>query len=151
MNTMTWPGFTQDFEHWLFMFDCQVCQMTKNNCKKYGMLPPKIAESHIVSLGHGLFGSGGTHLFTIRTLTKTHCLLALTMTDPAIGWFEIAEATNKSATSIQDLFQNTWLARYPYPQCIVFDSGLSSNVIANKCVISMVLNLNQLQVTTRRP
>jgi hypothetical protein len=39
------------------------------------------------------------------------------------GWFEIVKATNKSATSIQDLFHNTWLARYPRPQFIVFDNG----------------------------
>jgi hypothetical protein len=45
------------------------------------------------------------------------------MIDPATGWFEIVEATNKSATSIQDLFYNTWLACYPRPQFIVFDNG----------------------------
>jgi hypothetical protein len=51
-------------------------------------------------------------------------MLALTMIDPATGWFEIVEATIKSATSIQDLFHNTWLARYPRPQFIVFDNGI---------------------------
>jgi hypothetical protein len=45
------------------------------------------------------------------------------MIDPATGWFEIVKATNKSATSIQDLFHNTWLARYPRPQFVVFDNG----------------------------
>jgi hypothetical protein len=49
------------------------------------------------------------------------------MIDPAIntGWFEIVEATNKSAASvsIQDLFHSTWLARYPRRQFIVFDNG----------------------------
>jgi hypothetical protein len=45
------------------------------------------------------------------------------MIDPATGWFKIFEATNKSATSIQDLFHNTWLARYPQSQFIVFDNG----------------------------
>jgi hypothetical protein len=37
--------------------------------------------------------------------------------------FEIVDATNKSATSIQDLFHNTWLPSYPRPQFIVFDNG----------------------------
>jgi hypothetical protein len=75
------------------------------------------AESDTVSLGHGLSGSGGTTQFTISTPAKTNSLLALTMIDPAInsGWFEIVKATNKSATSIQDLFHNTWLACYPRP------------------------------------
>jgi hypothetical protein len=52
-------------------------------------------------------------------------LLALTIIDPATGWFEIVEAKNKSTTSIQDLFHNTWfwLVRYPQPQFIVFDNG----------------------------
>jgi hypothetical protein len=47
------------------------------------------------------------------------------MIDPetTTGWFEIFEATNKSVTSIQDLFHDTWLARYPRPQFIVFDNG----------------------------
>jgi hypothetical protein len=65
-------------------------------------------------------------LLTIRTPAKTRSLLALTMIDPATGWFEIVEATNKSATSIQDLFHNTWLAHYPRPQFIVFDNGIQT-------------------------
>jgi hypothetical protein len=84
---------------------CQVCQMTKKELarKKYGLLPPKIAESDPwVMVCVDLVGP-----CTIRTPTKTHSLLALTMIDPATGWFEIVEATNKSATSIQDLFHNT--------------------------------------------
>jgi hypothetical protein len=44
------------------------------------------------------------------------------MIDPATGWFEIVNATNKSAISIHDLFHNTWLARYPRPQFIAFDN-----------------------------
>jgi hypothetical protein len=46
------------------------------------------------------------------------------MIDPATGWLDIIEAINKSATSIQDLFHDTWLARYPQPQFIVFDNGV---------------------------
>jgi hypothetical protein len=79
--------------------------MTKKERKKYGLLPPKIAESDPwVMVCVDLVGP-----FTIRTPAKTHSftLLALTMIDPATGWFEIVEATNKSATSIQDLFHNT--------------------------------------------
>jgi hypothetical protein len=88
---------------------CQVCQMTKKDRKKYGLLPPKIAESDPwVMLCVDLVGT-----FTIRTPAKTHSLLALTMIDPATGWSEIVEATNKSATSIQDLFHNTLVGTLP--------------------------------------
>jgi hypothetical protein len=61
--------------------------------------------------------------FTIKTPLKTHSKLGLTMIDPATGWFEIVQANAKTATSIQDLFHYTWLARYPCPQFIVFDNG----------------------------
>jgi hypothetical protein len=84
-------------------------------------------------------------------------MLALTMIDPATGWFEIVKVTNKSATSIQDLFHNTWLARYGYPrpQFIVFDNedicefNRDFKTMCMKWTI-MALKPNQLQVTTGR-
>ena len=114
---MTWPGLTQDVEH--LCSTCQVCQLTKKERKKYGLLPPKVAESDPwVMVCVDLVGP-----FAIKTPSKTHSLLALTMIDPATGWFEIIKATNKSASFIQDFLHNTWLARYPCPQFIVFDNG----------------------------
>jgi hypothetical protein len=71
-------------------------------------------------MGHGLCGSGAS---IHKTPVKTHSLLALTMIDPAIGWFEIAKANNKLAAAIQDLSHNTWLACCPQPQFIVFVNG----------------------------
>jgi hypothetical protein len=74
------------------------------------------------------------------------------MIDPATGWFEIVKATNKSATSIQDLFHNTWLERYPQLQFIVFDNGNKGKFkceFKQMCDITiMALNPNKLQVTT---
>jgi hypothetical protein len=103
--------------------------MTKKERKKYGLFPPKIAESDAASLSHGMCGSGGTtSIYNKDTSQNTLSvsLFALTKLDPEIntGWLEIVEATNKSATSIQDLFHNTWLARYGYPrpQFIFFDN-----------------------------
>jgi hypothetical protein len=55
---MTWPGLTQDVER--LCSTCQVCQMTKKERKKYGLLPPITAESVTQSLVHGLCGSGGS-------------------------------------------------------------------------------------------
>jgi hypothetical protein len=52
--------------------------MTKTEPKKYGLLPPKIAESDPwVMVYVDLVGP-----FTIRTPAKTHSLLALTIIDP---------------------------------------------------------------------
>jgi hypothetical protein len=58
-----------------------------------------------------------------------------------ISWLEIVESTNNSATSIQDLFHNTWLARYQQPQFIVFDNGNMGqfNVGSKKCVCKTIM------------
>jgi hypothetical protein len=102
-----------------FLFHLSSLPLTKKERKKYGLLPPKTAESDPwVMVCVDLVGP-----FTIKTPLKTHSLLALTMIDPATGWFEIVQANSKTATSIQDLFHNTWLACYPRPQYIVFDNG----------------------------
>jgi hypothetical protein len=128
--------------------------MTKKERKKYGLLPHKIAESDLAFLDHGLCASGGS-IYNKDTSQNTlsYPLLALTMIDSATGWFEIIKATNKSATSRQDLFHNTWLARYPWPQFIFFDNGSTVKFKHKfkKCVTIMVLKPNQLQVTTNRP
>jgi hypothetical protein len=60
--------------------------MTKNERKKHGLLPPKIAESHTTSLGNGLCGSDGS-MYNKDTSQNKHSdsLLALTMIDPADG------------------------------------------------------------------
>jgi hypothetical protein len=86
--------------------------MTKKEraSKKYGLLPPKIAESTLQTLVHGLCGSGGSIYNKDTSQNTLYYMLTLTMVDPATVWFEIVRATNKSATSIQDLFHNTWLA-----------------------------------------
>jgi hypothetical protein len=107
---------------------CQVCQITnkEHTRKKYGHLPPKKGESDSVTLGHGLCRSGES-IYNKDTITIQNTLSACTHNDrssnqPPVG-FEIVKATNKSATFIQDLFHNTWSARYPRPQLVVFDNG----------------------------
>jgi hypothetical protein len=69
--------------------------MKKKERKKYGMFQPKIAESDIVFMCHGLCGSGGS-VYNKDTSQNTlsYSLLALTMIDPATGWLEIVKATN---------------------------------------------------------
>jgi hypothetical protein len=82
-------------------------KMTKKERKRYGLLPPKVAESDTASLGHGLCGSGGS-IYNKDTIQNTLSafLIALTMIDLATGWYdEIAKAANISAACIQDFFK----------------------------------------------
>ena len=62
----------------------------------------------------------------------------MTMIDPATGWFEIVkiptfdlkeliigndEYIYKSSARFNQLFNNTWLCRYPRPHKVLFDNG----------------------------
>jgi Integrase zinc binding domain len=74
---MMWPGLTQDVQR--LCSTCPVCQLIKKERIKYGLLPPKVAESDPwVMVCVDLVGP-----FTIKTPCKTRSLLALTMIDPA--------------------------------------------------------------------
>jgi hypothetical protein len=74
------------------------------------------------------------------------------MIDPATGWIEIVEATNKSATSIQDFFITPgWqVTRDLNLLSLTIGTKANSNVSSNKCVTIMALKTNQLQVTTHK-
>jgi hypothetical protein len=72
--------------------------------------------------------------WTVKTPTKNHTLRALTMIDPATGWFEIKEVQSPDSDSCMKAFDDTWLSRYPRPQYIGFDNGKEyMNVFAEMC------------------
>ena len=47
------------------------------------------------------------------------------MIDPTTGWFEIAEVPTNDVSSarISQIFNKTWLSRYPRPRKVVYDHG----------------------------
>ena len=45
------------------------------------------------------------------------------MKDPATGWFEIQEYSDKRAVTIANIVEQTWYARYPWPTEITSDRG----------------------------
>ena len=49
----------------------------------------------------------------------------MTMIDPATGRFKIAEVPSNDVGSarISQIFNNTWLSRYPRPTRVVYDHG----------------------------
>jgi len=50
-------------------------------------------------------------------------LQAVTMIDPATGWFEIAQYDDKKAITVANIVEQTWLARYPRPNLCTIDRG----------------------------
>ena len=117
---------------------CHRCQVGKKRRRKYGKLPPKIAETtpwKTVSVD--LIGP-----YTLQGKDRSILdFMCLTMIDQATGWFEIIELPNecltvtrkgkeitdvvidKSSAQISRLFNKQWLSRYPRATNVIYDNG----------------------------
>ena len=126
---------------------CHICQLTKKGKKKYGKLPMKEAEATPwQTLCVDLIGP---YNFT-QSNRETIQLWALTMIDPATGWFEIREIKSKRADIIANLVEQTWLVRYPWPDTIVMDRG-SEFKAEFYSMITTDYNIKPKVITTRNP
>ena len=103
-----------------FCRTCHICQMTKKQKKKYGHLPPKEAEEAIPWKRVNVDVVGP---YTVKTPKGKRTLIAMTMIDPATGWFEIAPLEENDSYSTQKVFDSYWLARYPRPKYCGCDNG----------------------------
>ncbi len=98
---------------------CPSCQKFKTRVQKYGHLPEKEPDVipwhtvHMDTIGPYKIGEG----------KEEKTLICLTMIDPATGWFEIVETPAQRADIIANLFETTWLTRYPWPTEVIIDKG----------------------------
>lgn len=118
-STMTWPGLTSHAKR--HCKTCVMCQKAKKQRRKYGKLPPKIAEAQPwVEVCVDCIGP-----YTIGKTGKAPKLQCLTMIDPASSWFEIAFVPEKDFNSarISQLFNQHWLCRYPRCSRVRYDNG----------------------------
>ena len=58
------------------------------------------------------------------------------MADPVTRWYEITQYDNKIVISIANLFETTWLTRYPIPMEILYGQG--SEFIGHKFRKSLI-------------
>jgi len=126
-----------------FVQTCERCQKGKKRKRKYATLPPKqavITPWHTVCVDccgpYEIKSEDGTRLE----------FMCLTMVDPATGWFEVVELPtaevyrefrdpkgkvdvvedeilDRTSAQISQLFNKTWLCRYPRPVEVVCDNG----------------------------
>ena len=134
---MYWPGMRYRIRK--YVISCDRCQKGKSRKRKYGKLPPKIAETvpwRTVCVD--LIGP-----YTIKAKDRTILdFMCLTMIDPATGWFEIIELPtteitytrdkqedivevilDKSSACVSQLFNKSWLSRYPRARYVIYDNG----------------------------
>ena len=115
-----WDSLPKDAER--YVRTCRKCQVCKKiTTKKYGLLPPKEAEPAIPWQRVNLDTIGP---LTVRQPNgKNLQLRALTMIDPATGWFEIKDVDEIDSDCCSQAFDDTWLSRYPRPQYLGCDGG----------------------------
>ena len=86
--------------------------MAKKNCKKYGHLPPKVAEVEPWRrVNVDLIGP-----YSVKTPTKNYSFRAMTMIDPATNWFEIAVIHDPNSEEMQHNLDSFWLFHHLRPQ-----------------------------------
>ena len=119
-QTLWWPSMRRDVDrHVAHCKKCQLCKKTLN--KKYGHLPAKEAKyaEPWKRVNVDMVGP-----MKVQDKTgKLHEFLALTMIDPATGWFEVKDVPKADTHHVSAAFDDTWLARYPRPQELGIDNG----------------------------
>lgn len=99
---------------------CRKWQLCKKVQKKHGFIPAEEAEE---AMPWKQVNVDLTGPWAIRAQNGAFRLKALTMVDPATGWFEIAEVPDATAATVAETFDHEWLSRHPRPHCIGFDGG----------------------------
>jgi transposase InsO family protein len=126
---------------------CQLCQKAKLTNQKYGKLPAKLAEENPWdTLCVDLIGPYKIE----RKGKKDLKLWCLTMIDPATGWFEMEQISNKTAAEVADICETTWFTRYPLPQRITLDRGTEFMAEFAK-MVKNDYGLKLKPITTRNP
>jgi transposase InsO family protein len=99
---------------------CPLCQKNKRRQKKYGLLPPKLAEAtpwdklYVNLIGPYKIRRKGTQDLICRCVT---------MIDPATGWFEIQQYDDIQSITVASKIEREWFSRYPWPTQATLDRG----------------------------
>jgi len=102
---------------------CENCAASKKRDQKIGLLPPK-PNPEIVPWHTLCVDLVGPYKFGDPKKPETHIELhSMTMIDPATGFFEIVEISEKTADIITNWLELHWLTLYPWPTEITMDKG----------------------------
>ena len=152
-----WPNMRVDIQS--HVKSCDICQKYKRQKKKYGHLPPKKAEAEpweilcVDLIGPYKIHQGPNRIVNGKRVYKLPPLelKAVTMIDPATGWFEIKQYDDKRAITVAECIEQEWLNRYPWPRKIQMDRGKEfvGHEFKNMCKDDY--NIKCKFITTRNP
>src|SRR5688572_12912706 len=75
----------------------------------------------------------------------------ITMIDPASGWFEIAQYSDKISGTIANITEQEWFSWYPWPTQITYDRGSKFIGCKFKHTISHNYGIKAKPITVRNP
>ena len=88
---------------------------------------------------------------TVHAANRKFQLDALTVIDPATGWFEITELKDTKAATASAAFDDIWLSRCSRPQCIGMDGGSENKAEFGETTINCGLGPSIKPATTHDP
>ena len=145
-QTFYWPGMKAQCEH--CVKHCSICQWCKKHNTKCGKLPQKDVEKSEPwsRVNVDLIGP-----LNVRAKNGRFKLNALTMIDPATGWFKIVQLKNTTTATVAAAFDDTWLSRHPRPQFIGMDGGSENKAEFRQTIINYGLGSGMKPSTTHNP
>lgn len=100
-------------------YNCDACQRHKLEGRGYGLLPERnISEIPWQDVALDLIGP-----WRIPINQRVYEFNALTCIDPVSNLTELVRIDNKTSEQIRVKFEQTWLARYPWPRNCIHDNG----------------------------
>jgi cleavage and polyadenylation specificity factor subunit 1 len=141
-----WPAMRDQIT--TFVQACPACQKNKRKQKKYGHLPPKVAEATIWD--KMCIDLIGPYKIRRKGQPDLECK-CVTMIDPASGWFEIHQYDDKRSITVANIAEQEWFSRYPWPTQITYDRG--SEFIGNNFqhMIANDYGIKGKPITVRNP
>lgn len=142
-----WPNIRKTVQ--AQVASCPMCQKAKGNKRKYGHLPAKDPVAESQPWQRLCVDTIGPYQIRRRGRTTLH-FQAITMIDPATGWFEMKQLKTKMADEVSNALETTWLTRYPWPQEISYDAG-SEFKAEFKTMIEEEYHIKTKPITVRNP
>jgi hypothetical protein len=131
-----------------YVKSCPTCQRNKRKKLSYGHVPVKEAETEPWDkLCVDLIGP-----YKIRRKGRKDLVCkAVTMIDPATGWFEIYQYDDKKSITVANIVEQEWFCRYPWPTQITFDRGSEFIGEDFQTMIKDSYGIQKKPITVRNP
>ena len=111
--------YQPDLRRHIGNFVCDTCQNNKLSGCGFGFLPGRDVNKHPWhEVAMDMIGP-----WSIEIRDKWYKFDALTSIDLVTNLFEIIRVNRKNSAQIRSKWENSWLARYPWPTRFIHDNG----------------------------